>query len=83
MNVFTDAEQSYVDSQPLGRLATLGPGGDPQTRPVGYTYNRDLNTIDIGGHNLAASRKYRSFAVPYARDVAVPEQPGGQDDTTR
>jgi pyridoxamine 5'-phosphate oxidase family protein len=61
MNVFTDAEQSYLDSQPLGRLATLGPDGAPQTRPVGYTYNRDLNTIDIGGHNLAVSRKYRNI----------------------
>ncbi len=63
MTVFTDAEQSYLDSQPLGRLATLGPDGAPQTRPVGYTYNHDLNTIDIGGHNLAASRKYRNIQV--------------------
>jgi pyridoxamine 5'-phosphate oxidase family protein len=61
MTMFTDAEQSYLDSQPLGRLATLGPDGAPQTRPVGYTYNRELNTIDIGGHNLAASRKYRNI----------------------
>src|SRR5258708_2577926 len=61
MTMFTDAEQSYLDSQPLGRLATLGPDGSPQTRPVGYTYNRELNTIDIGGHNLTASRKYRNI----------------------
>ena len=61
MSMFTDAEQSYLDSQPLGRLATLGPDGAPQTRPVGYTYNRELNTIDIGGHNLATSRKFRNI----------------------
>jgi len=32
---------------------------------------------------LAWGLDTNGFAVPYARDVAVPEQPGGQDDTTR
>jgi pyridoxamine 5'-phosphate oxidase family protein len=61
MSVFTDAEQAYLDSQPLGRLSTLAPDKAPQVRPVGFTYNRELGTIDIGGHNLAASRKYRNI----------------------
>jgi pyridoxamine 5'-phosphate oxidase family protein len=61
MTVFTDAEQRYLDGQPLGRLATIGPDGAPQTRPVGFGYNRDLDTIDIGGHNLVTSRKYRNI----------------------
>ena len=60
MSMFTDAEQTYLDDQLLGRLATLGPDGAPQTRPVGFTYNRELNTIDIGGHNMADSQKYRN-----------------------
>jgi pyridoxamine 5'-phosphate oxidase family protein len=59
--MFTDAERQYLASQPLGRLATLGPGGAPQVRPVGYRYNADLDTIDIGGLNMAASRKYRNI----------------------
>jgi pyridoxamine 5'-phosphate oxidase family protein len=61
--VFTDAERQYLASQPLGRLATLGPDGAPQTRPVGYRYNAELDTIDIGGFNMAASRKYRNVQV--------------------
>jgi pyridoxamine 5'-phosphate oxidase family protein len=60
MSVFTDAERKYLASQRLGRLATLGPDGAPQVRPVGYRYNADLDTIDIGGLNMAASRKYRN-----------------------
>jgi pyridoxamine 5'-phosphate oxidase family protein len=61
MSVFTDAERKYLAGQPLGRLATLGPDGAPQARPVGYRYNADLDTIDIGGLNMAASRKYRNI----------------------
>lgn len=61
MSVFTDAEQEYLQGQLLGRLATTGPDGAPQTRPVGFTYNRDLDTIDIGGHNLGTSRKFRNI----------------------
>jgi pyridoxamine 5'-phosphate oxidase family protein len=61
MSVFTDAEKTYLDNQPLGRLATIGPDGAPQTRPVGFTYNHDLDTIDIGGRDLTASQKYRNI----------------------
>jgi pyridoxamine 5'-phosphate oxidase family protein len=60
MSVFTDAERKYLAGQPLGRLGTLGPDGAPQVRPVGYRYNADLDTMDVGGLNMAASRKYRN-----------------------
>jgi pyridoxamine 5'-phosphate oxidase family protein len=60
MSIFTVAELEYLGGQPLGRLATLGPDGAPQTRPVGFSYNPQLDTIDIGGHDLAASQKYRN-----------------------
>lgn len=58
---FTEAELHYLSGQRLGRLATLGPDGAPQTRPVGFAVNQDTGTIDIGG--LAAftsTRKYRN-----------------------
>ena len=61
MSVFTESERAYLDSQPLGRLSTLSPDKAPQVRPVGFAYNRDLDTIDIGGQDLAASRKYRNI----------------------
>ncbi|MCP2338136.1 PPOX class F420-dependent oxidoreductase [Actinomadura rupiterrae] len=56
---FTDAERAYLGSQSLGRIATTGPDGTPNVRPVGFRLNDD-GTIDIGGPNHAASRKYRN-----------------------
>jgi pyridoxamine 5'-phosphate oxidase family protein len=38
----------------------LGTDGAPQVRPVGFSYNPELDTIDIGGMNMGASRKYRN-----------------------
>jgi PPOX class F420-dependent enzyme/OxyR family protein len=57
---FTAKESEYLDSQLLGRLATVGPDGGPRNVPVGFRLNRELGTIDIGGHNLAASQKYHN-----------------------
>ena len=60
---FTETEIAYLDEQRLGRLATLRPDGTLQNSPVGFRYNRDAGTIDIGGFNFAASRKYRNVAA--------------------
>lgn len=61
MTSFTDAELAYLASQRLGRLATVAPDGSPQNNPVGFTYNADLGTIDIGGLRMGASRKFRNL----------------------
>ncbi len=63
MNGFTNEEIEYLNLQRLGRLATVGPGGQPHVVPVGFRYNPLLGTIDIGGHNLAATRKFRNVAA--------------------
>ncbi len=60
---FTDAELSYLAAQPLGRLATAQPNGTLQVNPVGFRHNADTGTIDIGGFNMAASRKFRNVAA--------------------
>ncbi|MEU8802278.1 PPOX class F420-dependent oxidoreductase [Spirillospora sp. NPDC048819] len=57
----TDLEREYLATQRLGRLATVGPKGDPQNNPVGFTYNTETGTIDIRGYNLAGTRKYRNL----------------------
>lgn len=56
---FTDKETVYLAGQPFGRLATVGPHGDPHVVPVGLHYNAELGTIDVGGIDLGRSRKYR------------------------
>ena len=55
-----DAEQRFLDRQPRGHLATVGADGMPQVKPLGFTYNAALGTIDIAGMNMAGSAKYRN-----------------------
>ena len=57
---FTEAEIAYLQEQLVGRMATVQPDGTLQVNPVTYRYNPDLGTIDIGGFNFAASRKFRN-----------------------
>ncbi|MDQ3783411.1 MAG: PPOX class F420-dependent oxidoreductase [Actinomycetota bacterium] len=62
MSTFTEAEVEYLNSQPLGRLATVGPDGRPHVTPVGVFYDPETQTIVIGGHagsNMATSKKFR------------------------
>ena len=59
MSHFTAEEIAYLLSQRLGRLATVGPDGQPHVVPVGFRYNPELDTIDIGGHDFAKRKKYR------------------------
>ena len=53
---------AYLQSQRLGRLATVDSNGAPQNNPVGFRYNAELGTIDIGGRNMGASRKFANLA---------------------
>ncbi|MFD4254075.1 MULTISPECIES: PPOX class F420-dependent oxidoreductase [Amycolatopsis] len=56
--MFTEAELDYLKSQPLGRLATVSPGGQVQNNPVNF-FVAD-GAIVIGGHALGASKKFRN-----------------------
>jgi pyridoxamine 5'-phosphate oxidase family protein len=60
--MFTDTDLAYLGGQRLGRLATVRPDGTVQNSPVGFGYNEKLGTIDIGGRDMAASRKFRNVA---------------------
>jgi pyridoxamine 5'-phosphate oxidase family protein len=57
---FTDAEQRFLGRHARGHLATIGPDGIPQVKPLGFSYNASLGTIDITGWNMADSAKYRN-----------------------
>jgi pyridoxamine 5'-phosphate oxidase family protein len=56
----THAEQQFLARQARGHLATIGPDGVPQVKPLGFTYNAALGTIDIAGYKMADSAKYRN-----------------------
>jgi len=80
MSRFTPAEIEYMQSQRLGRLATVNEKGDLHVVPVGFRYNADQDTIDIGGHYIVPSKKYRE-ALRHGRvafvidDVLPPWKP--------
>jgi pyridoxamine 5'-phosphate oxidase family protein len=86
MSSFSEAEMAYLRSQKLGRLATVNDAGEPHVVPVGFRYNAELDTIDIGGHGIGGSKKYRdagkhpmvAFVVDdVVSDPAAPWQPRG------
>jgi pyridoxamine 5'-phosphate oxidase family protein len=80
MSRFTATEMEYLQGQRLGRLATVNQKGDLHVVPVGFRYNPEHDTIDIGGHNIVPSRKYRE-ALSHGRvafvvdDVLPPWKP--------
>lgn len=62
MSAFTDGEIAYLQTQLLARLATAQRDGTLQASPVSFYHNPTLDTIDIGGHNMAVSQKFRNVA---------------------
>ena len=82
MSVFTPGEIEYLASQRLGRLATVNARGEPHVVPVTFRYNPETETIDVGGHGIGRSKKYRdvargSHAAFVVDDVLPPWQPRG------
>src|SRR3954454_16261624 len=63
MSVFTEAERAYMaGGRQLGRIATVGRDGTPHVVPVAWIYNAARDTIDIGGHELELTKKFRDVA---------------------
>lgn len=81
MSAFSVAELAYLaEDGRLGRLATVGPDGAPHVVPVGWNYNPETDTIDIGGRDFARTRKFRNVVADpkvcfLVDDVAPPWQP--------
>jgi pyridoxamine 5'-phosphate oxidase family protein len=67
MTELTAAQIDCLATQRLGRLATAGRDGKPHVVPTSFRYNSDLHTVDIGGHHVATTKKYRDVqANPWA-----------------
>lgn len=62
MSRFTEAELAYLRTQRLGRIATVNERGEPQVAAVGFRYNPETDTIDIGGYDMANTQKFRNVA---------------------
>ena len=61
MSVFSRAEIAYLQSNTMGRLATIGPDGMPHLVPLTYRFNADEDAIDIGGVDFGTSKKWQDM----------------------
>jgi pyridoxamine 5'-phosphate oxidase family protein len=63
MSVFSEAQLAYLTGgRQLGRIATVGADGTPHVVPVAWIYNAVRETIDVGGHELERTKKFRDVA---------------------
>jgi pyridoxamine 5'-phosphate oxidase family protein len=80
MSAFTDSELDYLASQRLGRIATVGPDGQPHVVPTSFRYNAEHDAIDVGGLRMSQTKKLRDVqrtgrASIVIDDVLPPWQP--------
>jgi pyridoxamine 5'-phosphate oxidase family protein len=80
MSAFTSHELEYLASQRLGRIATVGPDGQPHVVPTSFRYNAEHDTIDVGGMRMSQTKKLRDVqrtgrASIVIDDVLPPWQP--------
>ncbi len=62
MNVFNDAEVDFLtEVGALARLATVGRDGMPHVTPVGWSLSDDHRSIEVGGIELARTKKFRDI----------------------
>ena len=82
-SAFKEAELAYlIGERRLARVATVGADGTPHVVPVGWTYNAELDTIDVGGRDFGTTKKYKDVArsgraAIVIDDVLPPWEPRG------
>ena len=60
MSVFSEEELGYLlGERRLARLATVGRGGTPHVVPVGWSFDAQLDVIEVSGRDFAQSKKFR------------------------
>jgi pyridoxamine 5'-phosphate oxidase family protein len=67
---FTERELEYLRSQPLGRIATVDPEGQPDNAAVGFRVEPD-GTILVGGMRNVRTRKWRNVEAGADRVALV------------
>jgi pyridoxamine 5'-phosphate oxidase family protein len=60
-SAFSAAELSYLrgGGRRLARIATVAADGTPHVVPAGWVYNDQLDTIDVTGHSVERTKKFR------------------------
>jgi pyridoxamine 5'-phosphate oxidase family protein len=66
---FTEEEAAYLWSQPLARIATVGPDGQPDVAPVGFEF--DGTYLYVGGRAPERTRKFLNVKAGQAKVALV------------
>jgi pyridoxamine 5'-phosphate oxidase family protein len=66
---FTEEELSYLKSQSLARIATVGPDGQPDVVPVGFEY--DGTYFYVGGVDPRKTRKVLNVKAGHTKVALV------------
>ncbi len=66
---FTEEEAAYLKSQPLARIATVGPDGQPDVSPVSFEF--DGTHFYVGGWAPEQTRRFRNVKAGNARVALV------------
>ena len=76
-SVFTVDELDYLHGERrLARIATVGKDGTPHVVPVGWTHNVEQDTIDVTGHDLDQTKKFRDVARTGRAAVVIDDVAG-------
>jgi pyridoxamine 5'-phosphate oxidase family protein len=67
---FTERELGYLRSQPLARIATVDPQGQPDNAAVGFRVEED-GTVLVGGMRNTRTRKWRNIEAGADRVALV------------
>jgi pyridoxamine 5'-phosphate oxidase family protein len=59
--MFSEQELAFLRTQRIARIATVAPDGQPTVDAVGFSF--DGTHFYVGGHNIAATRKYKNVVA--------------------
>jgi pyridoxamine 5'-phosphate oxidase family protein len=75
MSVFSEEEIEYMASQRLGRVATVGPDGQPHVVPTSFRYNPEHDAIDVGGLRMTQTKKFRDVQRTGRASIVIDDVP--------
>jgi pyridoxamine 5'-phosphate oxidase family protein len=73
-SIFTAAELEYLQTgRKLARLATVGTDGTPHVTPVGWHLGAGEQVIEVGGTDLAKTKKFRDVERSHKAAIVIDE----------
>jgi len=73
-SIFTATELDYLQTgRKLARLATVGSDGTPHVTPVGWHLDANEQVIEIGGNDLAQTKKFRDVGRNHKAAIVIDE----------